>query len=254
MMHDFAITEQDVVFWDLPVIFDLDAATRWIANPKSGVFPYRWDPAAGAWIGIMPLGGPASAIRWTDIEPCFVFHGVNAHRDGTNVVLDVCRLSSMFAPHQSFGGALSERRWTIDTTSGKVQDEVVEADRPGELPSRDPRHVGRSNRYDYLVQVRDPGGAVDFGGVIKRDHRTGRRETWSPDGAVHGGEWLFVPTGAEEDAGYLLTYTFDDRTERSHLVVLDATDVARGPVARRPAPPAGAVRVPRHVGARMTSR
>jgi len=80
--------------------------------------------------------------------------------------------------------------------------------------------------------VRDPGGAVDFGGGIKRDHRTGRREAWSPNAAVHGGEWLFVPTGADEDAGYLLTYTFDDRTERSHLVVLDATDVARGPVAR----------------------
>ena len=56
MMHDFAITDRDVVFWDLPVIFDLDAATRWIADPTSGAFPYRWDPGAGARIGIMPLG------------------------------------------------------------------------------------------------------------------------------------------------------------------------------------------------------
>jgi carotenoid cleavage dioxygenase-like enzyme len=232
MIHDFAITDRDAVFWDLPVIFDLDAATRWIEDPDSGEFPYRWEPDAGARIGIMPLGGPASAVTWHDIDPCYVFHGVNAHRDGTDVVLDVCRLSSMFAPDQAFGGDLSERRWTVDTTTGRVRDEVVEADRPGELPGRDPRRVGRKNRYDYLVEVRDPGGAVDFGGVIKRDHRTGRRERWSPEPAVHGGEWLFVPAGTDEDAGYLLTYLHDDRTDSSELAVVDAADVARGPVAR----------------------
>jgi carotenoid cleavage dioxygenase len=127
---------------------------------------------------------------------------------------------------------LSERRWTVDTASGAVADDVVEADRPGELPNRDPRKVGRANRYDYLVEVRGPSGAPDFGGVIKRDHRTGRREIWAPHAAIHSGEWLFVPTGRDEDAGYLLTFVYDDRTERSHLAVIDATDVARGPVAR----------------------
>jgi len=232
MMHDFAITDRDVVFWDLPVIFDLQAATKWIQEPRSGAFPYRWDPSAGARIGVMPLGGRASAIAWHDIDPCFVFHGVNAHRDGEQIILDVCRLSSMFAPGEAFGGDLSERRWTVDTVSGTVTDEVVEADRPGELPNRDPRHVGRRNRYDYLVEVRGGGGAPDFGGVIKRDHRTGRRTRWSPPEPVHSGEWLFVPTASDEDAGYLLTFVYDDRTERSHLAVLDATDVTRGPVAR----------------------
>jgi carotenoid cleavage dioxygenase len=232
MIHDFAVTDRDVVFWDLPVVVGRAAATRWIQAPSSGAFPYHWAPDAGARIGVMPLGGPAGAITWHEMDPCFVFHGINAHRDGADVVLDVCRLSSMFAPGETFGGALSERRWTVDTTTGRVRDEVVEADRPGELPGRDPRRVGRSNRYDYLVEVRDPGGAVDFGGVIKRDHRTGRRERWSPHPAVHSGEWLFVPGGHDEDAGWLLTYLYDDRTEASQLAVIDATDVAGGPVAR----------------------
>ncbi|MGZ6997280.1 MAG: carotenoid oxygenase family protein [Acidimicrobiia bacterium] len=233
MIHDFAITDQDAVFWDLPVIFDLDAAQKWIANPHSGVFPYRWDPASGARIGIMPLGGPASAITWHDIDPCYVFHGVNAHRDGTKVVLDVCRLSSMFVPGQDFGGDLTERRWTVDTATGKVQDEVLEADRPGELPNRDPRRVGRASRHGYLVEVRNGTGA-NFGGLIKRDNTTGRRETWDPGPTVHSGEWLFVPAGDgdADDAGYLMTYVYDDRTGRSQLVVVDATDVTRGPVAR----------------------
>ncbi len=232
MIHDFAITDQDVVFWDLPVVFDLAAATKWIEDPQSGVFPYRWSPSAGARVGVMPLGGPASQIAWHEIDPCYVFHGINAHRDGTDVVLDVCRLSSMFVPGAAFGGALSERRWTLDTTTGRVRDEVVEADRPGELPTRDPRMVGRPQRYSYLVATRDGDEAVDFGGVIKRDHRRGTREAWDPGPARHTGEWLFVPAGDDEDAGYLLTYEYDDRTERSQLLVVDATAVPKGPVAR----------------------
>lgn len=232
MIHDFAITEHDVVFWDLPVVFDLAAATKWIKDPHAGVFPYRWAPEVGARIGVMPLGGPATAIQWRDIDPCYVFHGLNAHRDGDNVVLDACRLSSMFVPGEKFGGQPSERRWTINTASGKVAEETIEAEHPGELPSRDPRRVGRKHRYGYFVQIREPGHGVDLGGLIKRDDARGTREVWDPGPSVHTGEWLFVPTGAGEDAGYLLTYLFDDRTRRSEFVVVDATAVRKGPVAR----------------------
>src|SRR5262245_62962043 len=35
MIHDFAITERNVVFMDLPVVFDLELA-------MSGTIPYRW--------------------------------------------------------------------------------------------------------------------------------------------------------------------------------------------------------------------
>jgi carotenoid cleavage dioxygenase len=235
MMHDFAITESDVVFWDLPVVFDLAAATRWVADPSSGALPYKWQPEKGARIGIMPLGGPASAITWHAIDPCYVFHGVNAYREGDQVVADVCRLTSMFDPATTFGGTLSLHRWTVDTASGRVGDDVIETDDPGELPGRDPRKVGRKHRYGYFVQSHTPpGGVVEFGGLIKHDYRTGTRETWRPPIGEHAGEWLFVPTSGEsaEDAGYLLTYTFDDTTETSQLVIVDATDVTAGPVAR----------------------
>ena len=235
MMHDFAITERDVVFWDLPVIFDLDAATKWAADPSSGALPYKWQPEKGARIGIMPLGGPASAVTWYPIDPCYVFHGVNAYRDGDTVVADVCHLTSMFDPTTTFGGTLSLHRWSIDTASGRVTDDVIETDDPGELPSRDPRRVGRKHRYGYFVQSHTPArGGVEFGGLIKHDYRKGTRETWRPPNGEHAGEWRFIPVGDDpaEDAGYLLTYTFDDTTASSQLVIIDASDVPAGPVAR----------------------
>src|SRR5262249_29273177 len=107
MIHDFAITDRDVVFWELPVLFDLDLALK-------HEMPFRWDPSYGARIGIMPLGGPASKMRWVDIEPCYVFHGTNAFRSGDDVVLDVSRLPTMFAPGGDIG-VNDVRRWTIGT-------------------------------------------------------------------------------------------------------------------------------------------
>src|SRR4051794_8485239 len=115
MIHDFAITDRDVIFWDLPVVFDLDLALK-------GEMPFRWDPSYGARVGVMPLGGPASALRWVDIEPCYGFHGTNAFRDGDDIVLDVGRLPSMFdqGGSQAVSNASLLHRWTIDTSSAAL--------------------------------------------------------------------------------------------------------------------------------------
>lgn len=236
MIHDFAITESDAMFWDLPVVFDLDAAVAMIDDPSSGAFPFRWDPAYGARVGVLPLGGDGAAVRWSDLdEPCYAFHGVNAFRRGDDVVLDICRLSSMFEPDDVLGGELTLRRWTVPAGGGQVGDEVLvhAGDDPGELPSRDLRRTGREHRHGYLVSTRPATGTVDFGGVVKHDFRTGARTRWDPGPARHSGEWLFVadPAGDADDEGWLLAYVHDEATASTELVVLDATDIAAGPVA-----------------------
>lgn len=236
MIHDFAITERDAVFWELPVVFDLEAAVAFIEEPTTAAFPFRWEPSYGARVGVLPLDGDGAEVRWAELdEPCYVFHGVNAFRDGDDVVLDVCRLASMFDTAEgALGGELSLRRWTV-TPGEAVRDEVLvdPADDPGELPSRDPRRVGRRHRFGYLVQNRVRPDTADFGGVIKHDFQTGQRERWDPGPTRHSGEWLFVP-GADEgadDEGWLLSFVHDESTGRSELAVLDATDVAAGPIA-----------------------
>jgi carotenoid cleavage dioxygenase len=232
MIHDFAITETDAVFWDLPVVFDLDAAIAMIEDPTGDTFPFHWDPAYGARIGVLPLGGDGAQVRWSDIEPCYVFHGVNAYREGSDVVVDVCRHDSMFAGGL-LGDGLALHRWRVDTASGRATDEVVDERDDMELPSRDQRRTGREHRHGYFVQTRPAELTVDLGGVIKHDFRTGERQVWEPGPTEHGGEWLFVddPGSDGDDEGWLLSYLHDEATGRSRFVVLDATDVAAGPVA-----------------------
>lgn len=234
MIHDFAITETDVVFWDLPVVFDMQRAIEFITDPGAGGMPFAWQPEVGARIGVMSLDAKVDEVTWFEIDPCYVFHGVNAYREGDNVVVDVCRLTSMFdVTDDGLGGEASLRRWTVNTAAGTVDDTVIETDDPGDLPGRDPRRVGRKHRHGYLVGTRENPNTVEFGDVIKHDYERDSRVRWNPGPTRHASEPLFVPgdpADDADDAGWLLTFVHDDATDESVLAVLDATDVAGGPV------------------------
>ena len=40
--------------------------------------------------GLLPRDGSAG-VRWIEIEPCWVFHCLNAYDDGDKVVVDLCQ-------------------------------------------------------------------------------------------------------------------------------------------------------------------
>ena len=145
MMHDFMITREHAIFMDLPVVFNLDKMAE-------GLPPIGWDDDYGARIGIMPRMGTDKDVKWFEIDPCYVFHGVNAFRLGDYIVVDVCRVDSVFDPPHPFIVNPSVNRWTVDTVRGRVRDERVDVE-PGEFPQHDPRLVGREHRYAYFTST-----------------------------------------------------------------------------------------------------
>ena len=80
MMHDFGVTATRMVFLDLPVVFDLDLAV------SGQSLPFRWMPEAGARVGLLARGGRGSDIQWIGMDPCYVFHVLNAFDIGASVV------------------------------------------------------------------------------------------------------------------------------------------------------------------------
>lgn len=225
MIHSFAITESDVIFWELPVVIDLLTAA-------TGEWPFHWDASVGARIGVMPLGGSASEIRWVEIEPCYVFHELNAFRQGDEVVVDVCRYPRMMDGERFGDLPLQLHRWRIDTSGADLafRDEVLE-DMRLEFPTHDRRFTGRSNRYGWFVEARNGPGTIDQRGIIALDHQTGVLTQWDPGPNKHCGEAFFVPGDGGEGEGWLLTLVYDHASDASELVILDATRVPRGPVA-----------------------
>ena len=225
MIHSFAITASDVVFWECPVVFDLQAALAGELNP------FKWTPSYGARIGIMPLGGMGTEIRWVEIDPCYVYHEVNAYRDGDEVVIQVCRLDHTFVD-DDVNTPLVHHRWRVNTAGVELgfRDEIV-SERRMDLPSHDRRFTGRANRYGWLVDLRPHTLTVDLGGIARVDYHSGDVRVWQPSPALHANEAFFVPGGPGEGEGWLLTYVYDRSTRTSDLVILDAEHVESGPVA-----------------------
>ena len=84
LIHDCAITDRFVIILDLPVTLSV----RTVLSGHG--FPYRWNPRHAARIGLLPREAEADAIVWVPINPCFVFHTLNAHDlDDGRLVLDV---------------------------------------------------------------------------------------------------------------------------------------------------------------------
>ncbi|MBV8993875.1 MAG: carotenoid oxygenase family protein [Pseudonocardiales bacterium] len=259
MMHDFSLTRDHVVFYDLPVTFDprqaaavsvpraLRAPTRLVLSALIGrvrvpdpivamvgrrmggnaSLPYRWNPDYPARVGVMPRVGGADDVgdvRWFDVEPCYVFHALNAYDDGDTIIADMVRHPKMFASdfHGPNEGPTTLDRWVIDLADGKIRETRLD-DHPQEFPRADDRLVGHQYRYGYAMQTSLAGG--DAGdSVLKHDLRRGLTTARRLGAHQRVGEFVFVPATAQaaEDEGVLMGFVYNAATDRSDLVILDA--------------------------------
>jgi carotenoid cleavage dioxygenase len=255
MMHDFSLTEKHVVFYDLPVTFDASQVVpatvpRYLRTPiklvvsaligrvripdpivarmdrasgSNARFPYAWNPKYPARIGVMPREGTAAEVRWFDVEPCYVFHPLNAYDDGDNVVLDVVRHPKMF--DRDFSG-LNEgpsvlHRWTVDLNAGKVREDQLD-DHGQEFPRVDERLVGKQHRFGYSVTIEHGPGAGES--LLKHDLVRGTTVVHTFGNGRQPGEFVFAPShpDAAEDEGVLMGFVYDPTTQKSDLTLLDA--------------------------------
>jgi carotenoid cleavage dioxygenase len=268
MMHDFSLTDKYVVIYDLPVTFDAAQATptnvpRWLSLPVRLVMqsligrvpmpspvatmvnrnrqpinrmPYRWDANYPARIGVMPREGGNKDVRWFDIEPCYVYHPLNAYsetRDGAEMlVLDVVRYDRMF--DRDLRGPGESRptldRWTINLATGVVSSERRD-DRAQEFPRINETLLGAQHRFGYTVGIE--GGFLDSGrtqmstSLYKHDYATGSSTAAPLDPELVIGEMSFVPRpaasqDAAEDDGILIGYGYHRGRDEGQLVLLDA--------------------------------
>ena len=227
MMHDFNITENYIIFMDLPAVFNLELAMQ-------GDMPIRWDDDYPARLGVMPRDGTDEAVRWFDINPCYVFHPMNSYEEGEKIVLDVARFDHMWRESAMDFPPPSLWRWVIDTQSGKVHEEQID-DRSAEFPRVADHVVGLKHRYGYMMASSfnsdDPSQAS--GAILKYDRETGERTDYELGKGRTSGEPVFAPSTdpQSEDDGYLMTYVHDAATDTSSFVILDAATMDNTPVA-----------------------
>lgn len=229
MHHDFGLTASRVAVLDLPVVYDLDLASQ---NPA---VPYCWDTGSPARIGILDRGGSGQSTRWVDIDPCWVFHVMNAFDDRGAVVLDVCCYERMFDSPAGglFGSTLARlERWCIDPVMGTSRSALVD-DRTVELPRINDLYSGRPYRFGYCVETARTDGQDGSLALLRYDLDRGEALRWDPGPGRSPGEAVFVRAedGHAEDEGWVLALVYDAGRDASDLVILDASSFGDQPIA-----------------------
>jgi len=230
-IHECSITQKYVLVFDLPVTFSMKALIG------GAQFPYGWNPDHGARVGLLPRGGTAEEIVWCQVDPCYVFHVSNSYDtpDG-KVICDMSVHETMFAGGADgpSGKALGMERWTIDPAAEKVHRQTLDA-APQEFHRPDERYFGQPYRYAWslgLPESEEPGFLAPSP-IYRYDLETGDRQAHDFGPNRIPGEFVFVPRNAEaaEGDGWVMGYVIDAANETTDLVILDASDMRKPPIA-----------------------
>lgn len=231
MLHDFAATETFAIIWDLPLLFDVEAAER---GSKA---PYKWTPGYEAKVGLRRLDADDASVRWFDAPEAFIFHAVNAWEehsaDGSiaKVHCDVIRRDSMFASDSTGPGDMAIPqlyRWTMDLGTGAMTEELIDP-RAQEFGRIDDRYWGHKNGFSVTTELFRFTG--DTGIIVYDDN--GQSQEWSFGKGAATSEAVFVPydENAGEGEGYILATATDVARRTAKAAIFDAQNVRKGPLA-----------------------
>ncbi|KAL6546375.1 9-cis-epoxycarotenoid dioxygenase nced2, chloroplastic [Orobanche minor] len=226
MIHDFAITENNIVIPDQQVVFKLQEMVK-------GGSPMVYDKNKKSRFGILSKTAESSKeVQWINCADTFCFHLWNAWEEPESdevVVIGSCMTpaDSIFNEcEENLQSILSEIRLNLKT--GESKRRVI-------IPPSDHEHInlevgmvnrdllGRKTRFAYLA-IAEPWPKVS--GFAKVDLFTGKVEKCMYGDGRFGGEPFFVPRDSDsetdEDDGYILAFVHDEKTWKSELQIVNA--------------------------------
>ena len=236
--HDMAFSENWSIVNDLPLFWDAELLKR-------GIHAARMHDGLPARFGLIPRHGQPEEIRWFEAAPTYILHFLNAYEEGDEVVMDAYFQDNpqpaplpnadgyghmmAYVDEHSFQPKL--HRWRFNLADGSTREERLD-DRVLEFGMIDSRVAGRKHRYIYSTTTK-PGWFL-FNGFVKHDLETGTSSELMLGEGRYASEAPFAPRvgGVEEDDGYLVSFITDENSGTSECILIDAQDLAAGPVCR----------------------
>ncbi|HEY9621239.1 MAG TPA: carotenoid oxygenase family protein [Crinalium sp.] len=237
-LHDFAITPNYCIFVQNAVTLN---PLPYALGFKGAGECLSFDAKQPSQIIVIPRD-PSQPIKRLSTQAGFIFHHANAFEQGDTLCLDSICYDGLpvVEPGRDYletnFAALSPGqfwRFRINLKHDIVDRQLLEH-RCCEFPTLHPDYEGRPYRYVYLGAAHTATGNAPLQAILKMDVESGDRQLWSAAPWGYAGEPVFVPRpdARAEDDGWLLTLVFNAKTERSQLVILDARDLNRGPLAQ----------------------
>ncbi|MBV7411115.1 carotenoid oxygenase family protein [Maritimibacter sp. DP1N21-5] len=234
MIHDFAFTENYILFPIMPVTSDPERLA-------AGGSHWAWDGTKPTYVGIVPRNGAPEDIRYFKGPARWSFHTLNAFEEGDRIHLDLTVSERVGfpdipildgSPFDPDKGRSLLTRWTFDMSSNDEGfSETVLWDHPADFFEMDPRVAGRPYRHGFMAAKEKD---MVFNMIGHIDHATGETRAYHAGAGASVQEPVFVPRSAEapEGDGYLLAVVNHRAENRAEVVILDTDDITAGPVAR----------------------
>ena len=246
MIHDFAITETHIAILCVPMAVNVE-------QMEQGGVHFAWDSSLPSYFGVVSRHGDGSDIRWYEGPEKCATHVMNGFNDGSKIIVDMDMATGNQFPffpslHEKFDleratGHLT--RITIDLADKEATTYQTEVMYPqiGVLPRTDERYWSRPYNVGFMpcMDPTKPRSASMAGNVgmtlntwVRFDHDKGSSQTYFPGENYTLQECQFVPKSADapEGCGFLMGVANNFDTMLSELHILDAEDIAAGPVAK----------------------
>jgi all-trans-8'-apo-beta-carotenal 15,15'-oxygenase len=250
--HDFVITKNWYVMASNPLRMKWGELFRAMVGASTLVNAIASDVRAPGAVYLVPRRAPGPVRTVTLPGRAFVVHYGNAfERDGA-VVLDACLFHDFVfgsefgfrGPHAPLDPRLPDARAPqhlyritvpADATQGTWQ---RLAPHGVDFPRVHPAHEGQETPLLFGASRADLRHSDPFDAVLRVDLRDPERppQLFFAGEDVFVGEPIFVPSKERDDRGHVVVILAHGQEERSSLVVLDASDLEAGPVARAPLP------------------
>ena len=225
LVHDFVLTEHYAVIFDCPAVFDINKRLQ-------GEYGVEWQPELGVQIGVMPKAG--GKMQWFRTDPFFVFHFANAYERQEEIIIDYMRYDKVIVgPFEADDVLPHLYRTIVNLRTGSVKNTQMD-DRDTEFPRiREDRDTVQ-HRFVYSPTKTPVFPSKWYHALVKYDlehHRHAVHE-FGRDAQID--EAVFAPASSptSEDDGYLMLFVYNNETNQSELVILDAQNMKDEPLAR----------------------
>jgi all-trans-8'-apo-beta-carotenal 15,15'-oxygenase len=238
-VHDFSLSRRHAVFALSPYLLDVGAM---LASGATVAQSLRWQPELGASLALLDRA-TGELVASIPNGRGYCLHQINAFEDGGKLVVDLLELEEPVYPDYDGLPELFTRvrpahvvRLRVDPAASKIVDRRhVDAGLAADFPVLDPHLAGASCDVFWMLAISTTGrdGRKFFDRLQRFDWRSGgvvdEYATHPP--SYLAGEPVFVPEVPGGERGVVICHELDLERQRSRFVVLDAFDLARGPMA-----------------------
>ncbi|MGK7880979.1 MAG: carotenoid oxygenase family protein [Crocosphaera sp.] len=233
MFHDMAITENYAIFFDCPLVFNLQQA-------KSNNNPFIWEPEEGTTIILVDRHDAKKQPIYLKTDAFWVWHFMNGFEKNNKIFIDFVYYPEINL--ESHWQAILEnksnlQRMTIDLKNQQISSEKLD-DHYVDFPTINNEKIGQSYGFGYapyidteLLSKRKVPNY--FPSLIQYDlvNKTNKIHQFKP--GCYGGEAAFIPStkGQSELDGYVVTFVYNENTNTSDFVIIDPRNFESEPIA-----------------------